>query len=77
MRFSGRGSLVWLGMVLTGLALGAYVFAVWPDTTSHLVPLPYGESMPKTPVVHGKGQPGRSTASVGRLSATPEPAGSR
>ena len=27
-----RGTRVWLGMLLSGLALGAYVFAAWPDT---------------------------------------------
>ena len=64
MTFSVRGSLVWLAMVLTGIALGAYVFAVWPDTTPRLVPLPYGEAMPKTPVPKGKAQAVRVTASV-------------
>jgi hypothetical protein len=62
--FSARGSLVWLAMILTGIALGAYVFAVWPDTTPRLVRLPYGEAMPKTPVGKGKAQPVRVTASV-------------
>ena len=26
------GTRVWLGMLLSGLALGAYVFAAWPET---------------------------------------------
>ena len=44
-----RRSLLWPAMILAGLALGAYVVAAWPDTSSHVVRLPYGESMPKTP----------------------------
>jgi hypothetical protein len=48
-RFTARGSLVWLGMILAGFALGGYVLASWPDTSSRIVRLPYGESMPKTP----------------------------
>ena len=74
MTFSVRGSVVWLGMVLTGLAMGAYVFAVWPDTTPRLVPLPYGEAMPKTPVAKAKAQTVRATASVDPVSAVPQPA---
>ena len=35
-------------MVLGGVALGAYVLLAWPETTSRLVRLPYGESMPKS-----------------------------
>jgi hypothetical protein len=60
-------------MVLTGLAMGAYVFAVWPDTTPRLVPLPYGEAMPKTPVAKTTAQPVRVTASVDPVSAVPQP----
>ena len=73
MTYSVRGSLVWLGMVLTGIAMGAYVFAVWPDTTPRLVPLPYGEAMPKTPVATAKAQHVRATASVAPVSAAPQP----
>lgn len=62
MTFVARGTLTWLGMILAGVALGAYVFAVWPDTTPRLVRLPYGEAMPKTPTA--KPQPVRVTASV-------------
>ena len=43
-----RGSLS-LGMIVAGLALGGYVHTAWPDTSSHVVRLPYGEVMPKTP----------------------------
>lgn len=59
---TARGSLVSTAMILTGLALGAYVFTAWPDTTPRLVRLPYGEAMPKTPAA--KSQPVRVTASV-------------
>ena len=33
MRVSVRRSLVWPAMILAGLALGAFAFAVWPDAT--------------------------------------------
>src|SRR5207342_1089123 len=46
-----RGSVVWLGMILAGSCLGAFVLAAWPEPTTHLTRLPYGESRPKTPVV--------------------------
>lgn len=44
-----RGNLVWLGMILSGAALGFYVFTSWPDTSPRVTRLPYGEVMPKTP----------------------------
>lgn len=59
-RFTARGSLVWLGMILAGFALGGYVLVSWPDTSSRIVRLPYGESMPKTP----HSQPVRTAAAV-------------
>jgi hypothetical protein len=43
------GSLVWLGSILAGIGLGAYVLASWPEPTFQVIRLPYGESMPKTP----------------------------
>jgi hypothetical protein len=65
-----RQSLVWLGMTLAGLALGAYVLAAWPDNGSQLVRLPYGEAMPKTP---GSPQTVRRIASATTASyAAPE-----
>lgn len=63
MRAVTRGRLVWPATILAGLALGGYVFAAWPDTTPRLVPLPYGEAMPKTPTA--KSQPVRVMASAG------------
>lgn len=42
-------SLVWVGSILAGFGLGAYVLVAWPEPTTRLIPLPYGESMPKTP----------------------------
>lgn len=54
MAFATRGSLVWLGMILAGMALGAYVLTSWPDTSTRLIRLPYGESMPKTARVAAK-----------------------
>ena len=38
-------------MILAGSCLGAFVLAAWPEPTTHLTRLPYGESRPKTPVV--------------------------
>lgn len=49
MRRLRLGSLVWLGSILAGLGLGAYVLAAWPEPELRLIRLPYGESMPKTP----------------------------
>ena len=45
------GSLVWLGMILAGSCLGAFVLATWPEPTTRLTRLPHGESRPKTPNV--------------------------
>ena len=33
MTLAPRGRLVWLGMILAGLVLGAYVVAAWPETS--------------------------------------------
>ena len=49
-------------MILAGLALGGYTVAAWPDTTPHVVRLPYGEAMPKT--APAKSHAVRVTASV-------------
>jgi hypothetical protein len=61
------GSVVWLGMILAGSCLGAFVFAAWPEPTTRLTRLPHGESSPKTPIVavqrHAPTQ--RVVASVG------------
>jgi hypothetical protein len=46
---AGLGRLVWPGMILAGLALGASVWAAWPESTTRVVRLPYGEALPKTP----------------------------
>jgi hypothetical protein len=42
---------VWPGMILAGLALAAAVLAAWPEPTTRIVRLPYGESQPKGPDV--------------------------
>ena len=68
-----RGTIVWLGMLLSGLALGAYVFAAWPDTTTQPTRLPYGEAMPKAPTATVKTRVVRTTASAGSASTAPEP----
>ena len=49
MTLRSRGSLVWLGMILAGLMLGAYVLVAWPDSS---------------PRVSAQPQPVRATASV-------------
>jgi len=46
----GPTRFVWPGMILAGLALGAFVFAAWPEPTFRVIRLPYGEAMPKTPL---------------------------
>lgn len=43
------GSLIWLGSILAGIGLGAYVLVAWPEPEFHVIRLPYGEAMPKTP----------------------------
>lgn len=42
--------LVWPGMILAGLGLGIAVLAVWPEPTTRIVRLPYGETQPKIPL---------------------------
>jgi hypothetical protein len=44
------GTLVWPGMVLAGLLLMLAVWASWPEPSTRLVRLPYGESQPKAPL---------------------------
>jgi hypothetical protein len=38
-------------MVLVGAALGAYVWTAWPEPETRVVRLPYGEALPKRPLV--------------------------
>jgi hypothetical protein len=59
---SALGRLVWPGMVLAGLALGAAVWLAWPDPDVRVVRLPYGEAMPKTPAEAVAAQRARPTA---------------
>ena len=68
------GSVVWLGMILVGSCLGAFVLAAWPEPTTHLTRLPHGESKPKTPIVVAKRQTSvkRVVASVEAVNA-PQP----
>ena len=51
MGLARRGNVVWLSMVLSGLVLAAFVWISWPEASSRLVRLPYGESMPKSSAV--------------------------
>jgi hypothetical protein len=69
------GSLVWLGSVLAGIGLGAYVLAAWPEPTYQVIRLPYGESMPKAPSIALKRQASakRVVASVTVVVTTPRP----
>jgi hypothetical protein len=68
------GTAVWLGMILAGSCLGAVVLAAWPEPTTTLTRLPYGESRPKTPsVAAGRESPvERIVASVGVRRAQPQ-----
>lgn len=77
-----RGNLVWLGMILSGAALGFYVFTSWPDTSPQVIRLPYGEVMPKTPraatpakqvVVVAAPVPPEAEPVVAQAAAAPEP----
>lgn len=60
MRARGLTRFVWPGMILAGLALGAFVFATWPEPTFRVIRLPYGEAMPKTPLADAA--PAKETA---------------
>ena len=61
------GAAAWLGMILAGSCLGAVVLAAWPEPTTNVTRLPYGESRPKTPSVAAerKASVKRVVASVG------------
>lgn len=48
---AGLGKLVWPGAILAGFALLGIVALSWPEQTTRIVRLPYGESQPKTPRV--------------------------
>jgi hypothetical protein len=74
------GSVVWLGMILAGSCLGTFVVVAWPEPTTHLTRLPYGESRPKTPsvAVERKAPAERVVASVADVApAQPQPAPER
>lgn len=80
MAFARRGNVVWLSMVLSGLVLAAFVWISWPEASSRLVRLPYGEAMPKSstaaPERQQQVQPVRTVAAVAPASqpeAAPEP----
>jgi hypothetical protein len=62
------GGIVWPGMILAGLALAAAVLAAWPEPTTRIVRLPYGESLPKTPAL---AQAARPEAPARAVSAPP------
>jgi hypothetical protein len=69
------GSLAWLGSILAGLGLGAYVVASWPEPTTRLIRLPYGESMPKTPGVAAQRRaPAAKVVASAAGAVTPPPA---
>lgn len=63
------GSLVWPGMVLAGLLLAVGVWAAWPEPSTRLVRLPYGESQPKSPVAERPARQAAVTPSVERPQA--------
>jgi hypothetical protein len=50
------GSVAWLGLILAGCCLGAFVFAAWPEPSTYRTRLPHGESKPKTPTVAAERQ---------------------
>ena len=63
------GTAAWLGMILAGSCLGAVVLAVWPEPTTNVTRLPYGESRPKTPsaATEREAPVNRVVASVGGI----------
>lgn len=67
------GRLVWPGMVLAGVALGAAVWLAWPEPTVRVVRLPYGEAMPKTPAERVAAERARPTPEL----AAPAPEGAQ
>jgi hypothetical protein len=74
---AGLGKLVWPGAILAGLALLGIVAVSWPESTTRIVRLPYGESQPKTPPVAAPAaRPDRVTAAAagGRATGRSEPA---
>ena len=76
MASAGPGKLVWPGAILAGLALLAIVALAWPEPTTRIVRLPYGESLPKTPPRAVEAvRPARATGSVesGRTTAGGKP----
>lgn len=62
MRARGLSRFLWPGMILAGLALGAFVFAAWPEPTFRVIRLPYGEAMPKTPLADAPPAAAKETA---------------
>jgi hypothetical protein len=61
-------------MILAGSCLGAFVFASWPEPTTYLTRLPYGESRPKTPsVAHERQAPVKRVVAVVQVVETPQP----
>jgi hypothetical protein len=69
----GLGKLVWPGAILAGMALGGFVLLSWPDSTTRVVRLPYGESSPKTPR-EGTETTRVAVVSTGTAAAAPAPA---
>lgn len=62
-------------MVLAGLGLGLAVLAAWPEPTTRIVRLPYGEAQPKTPLVAAPAPaPAARQAAVAPRPVTPPPA---
>lgn len=74
MAFARRGNVVWLSMVLSGLVLAAFVWISWPEASSRLVRLPYGESMPKSSAVAPERQrPAETVRTVAAVAPASQP----
>ena len=76
MASAGLGKLLRPGAILAGAALLGYVALAWPEPTTRVVRLPYGESQPKAPkeVVHVQRTVKASPAEPDTTVAAAEPA---
>lgn len=54
-------------MVAGGMALGAYVWAAWPEAETRIVRLPYGEALPKQAPAERAARPSAPAPDLGEV----------